>query len=118
MTLGTMANQSSEVGDDRPIAACQFSPDGTRLASGAWSGAVKVWSMPDCQKQLTIKAHSERITGLAWSPEASTSGAAWWAAGARQPRGGQGAGIRAICCRELRALLPLRLCVQGGARRG
>lgn len=69
-----MVNQSSEIGDERPISSCQFSPDGARLATGAWSGTVKVWAMPTCQKQLTIKAHNERVTGVAWHPEASTTG--------------------------------------------
>lgn len=31
--------------------------------------------MPSLQKQLTIKAHAERVTGVAWHPEASTTGA-------------------------------------------
>jgi U4/U6 small nuclear ribonucleoprotein PRP4 len=73
-TLKLMMNQSSEVADERPIVGCQFSPDGSQLATGAWSGVLKVWSMPLCQKLLTIKAHSERITGVAWHPEASSSG--------------------------------------------
>lgn len=30
--------------------------------------------MPSLQKQLTIKAHAERVTGVAWHPEASTTG--------------------------------------------
>jgi hypothetical protein len=34
-----MAQQSSEIGDDRPIAGCEFSPDGSLLATcGEWSG--------------------------------------------------------------------------------
>ena len=60
-----VTNQSSEIADDRPSAACEFSPDGTTLATGAWSGLVKLWSLPDCQKKLTIKAHDDRVTGRA-----------------------------------------------------
>jgi U4/U6 small nuclear ribonucleoprotein PRP4 len=56
--------QSSEIGDDRPIVACAFSPSGTHLATGAWSGLVKLWASPSCQKELTIKAHENRITGM------------------------------------------------------
>ena len=55
--------QSSEFGDERPIWACQFSPSGTELATAAWSGLVKLWSVPACQKTRTIKAHDNRITG-------------------------------------------------------
>ncbi|KAI3428827.1 hypothetical protein D9Q98_007644 [Chlorella vulgaris] len=71
--LRTMANQASEVGDERPIAGCAFSPDGSQLATGAWSGTLKVWAMPRLHKQLTIKAHAERISGLAWHPQAPST---------------------------------------------
>lgn len=72
--LRIITNEASELGDDRPIAGCAFSPDGTQLATGSWSGTLKVWGMPTCAKQLTIKAHSERVTGVAWHPEASATG--------------------------------------------
>ena len=58
-----MTNQSSEIADDRPSAACEFAPGGAILATGAWSGLVKLWSVPACQKRLTIKAHEDRVTG-------------------------------------------------------
>ena len=60
--------QSSEFGDERPIWACQFSPSGMEFASAAWSGLVKLWTVPACQKTRTIKAHDNRITGeiCAW----------------------------------------------------
>lgn len=77
--LRTLANQASELGDERPIVGCAFSPDGSQLATGAWSGVVKVWSMPHLTKSLAIKAHAERVTGVAWHPEASTTGAPLWA---------------------------------------
>ncbi|DBB14069.1 TPA: hypothetical protein ACH3X3_001030 [Trebouxia sp. C0006] len=66
-----VTNQSSEIADDRPSAACEFSPDGSTLATGAWSGLLKLWSVPDCQKKLTIKAHDDRVTGIAWHPSPS-----------------------------------------------
>ena len=61
--MGCIGMQSSEFGDERPIWACQFSPSGTELATAAWSGLVKVWAVPACQKTRTIKAHDNRITG-------------------------------------------------------
>ncbi|CAK0746230.1 hypothetical protein CVIRNUC_001676 [Coccomyxa viridis] len=76
-TLGVtrrVVGQSSEFGDERPIWACQFSPSGTELATAAWSGLVKVWAVPACQKTRTIKAHDNRITGLAWHPHAGAPG--------------------------------------------
>ncbi|CAL8460668.1 g198 [Coccomyxa elongata] len=69
-----VVNQSSEIGDDRPITACAFSPDGQQLATAALSGLLKLWSIPGCQRQLTIKAHADRVTGLAWHPHAGAPG--------------------------------------------
>ena len=54
---------SSERGDDRPLVDCAFSPDGQLLATAAWSGLLKLWGLPACDKRLTIKAHEDRITG-------------------------------------------------------
>ena len=62
--MGCTGMQSSEFGDERPIWACQFSPSGAELATAAWSGLVKVWAVPACQKTRTIKAHDNRITGI------------------------------------------------------
>lgn len=75
--LASVINQSSEIGDDRPISACQFSPDGATLLTGAWSGSARLWSMSDGAQEAVIPAHSERITGVAWHPEASSSGEIW-----------------------------------------
>lgn len=65
-----MVNQTSEVGDGRPVAACSFSPDGAVLATGAWSGKLRLWSTADSAVQLTVAAHSDRITGAAAAPAA------------------------------------------------
>ncbi len=74
--LRVLVNQSSDVADERPVVACRFSPSGAQLATGSWSGAVKVWSAPACHKLLTISAHAERVTDVAWHPEASAPGRA------------------------------------------
>lgn len=74
-----LSNDASEVADERPVACCAFTADGSHVVTGGWSGAVKVWSVANCQKVLTIKAHEERITGLDTNPNAtmaSTSGPA------------------------------------------
>lgn len=55
--------QSSEIGDERPIVAGAFSPDGSGLATASWSGRLKLWRTHRCEKQLTVQAHDTRITG-------------------------------------------------------
>lgn len=57
----------SEVGDTRPLTACQFSPDGQMLATGSLSGLVKLWSIPDCKPLKTLKGHHVLI-GLPLMP--------------------------------------------------
>lgn len=55
--------QSSEIGDERPVMAGAFSPDGNALATASWSGRLKLWRTHRCKKQLTVQAHDTRITG-------------------------------------------------------
>lgn len=58
----------SEIGDDRPLSGCAFSSDGTLLATSAWSGVTKLWSVPNINKVATLKGHTERVTDVAFSP--------------------------------------------------
>ncbi|EFJ41018.1 hypothetical protein VOLCADRAFT_84238 [Volvox carteri f. nagariensis] len=69
----TIVQQSSELGDTRPISHCQFSPDGACLAACGWGGALTLWSVPACVRQWTAPTPSEapRLTGVAWHPAAA-----------------------------------------------
>jgi U4/U6 small nuclear ribonucleoprotein PRP4 len=69
----TIINQTSEVGDERPVSTCQFTSDGQLLITGSWSGNIKIWSMPSCTTKLTIKAHPDRVTGVASYPTATAA---------------------------------------------
>jgi U4/U6 small nuclear ribonucleoprotein PRP4 len=42
------ANLGSQIGDDRPIAQVRFAPNNKILATGSWSGTVKLWNVPAC----------------------------------------------------------------------
>ena len=64
----SMATQSSELGDERPLVACAFRPDGAQLAVGSWTGLVKLWASPACSLEATYRCHDDRITGAAPSP--------------------------------------------------
>lgn len=63
-----VVNQTSEVGDTRPLGGCAFSPDGAVLATGAWSGKLRLWNTADSAVRLTVQAHTDRITGAPPSP--------------------------------------------------
>lgn len=65
---GELVLECSEIGDDRPLTGCSFSHDGSFLATCAWSGITKIWSMPEVSKQATLKGHTERATDVVFSP--------------------------------------------------
>lgn len=65
-----LAQQCSEMGDDRPISACRFAPQGSTLATCGWSGMVRLWALPSCAKLCEWRAHDERATDIAWHPHA------------------------------------------------
>ena len=68
--LRTVQNQLSNFGDERPISFCCFAPGSGHVATGSWSNVIKLWSVPDCKVVATLKGHTERISGLAWHPQA------------------------------------------------
>ena len=61
----------SEFGDDRPISDCSASPCGRTLCTASWSGQYKVWVADGCKRVLTVRAHSDRITGIDYHPRAA-----------------------------------------------
>lgn len=71
--LKTTVNQTSEVGDERPVSSCQFSSDGELLVTGSWSGTVKVWSVPACTVAVSFRGHEDRVTGVALHPAATAA---------------------------------------------
>ncbi|ORY36344.1 WD40 repeat-like protein [Rhizoclosmatium globosum] len=71
--LKTFTFNSSQIGDDRPLSFCTFAPNSRLLATGAWSGLVKLWSIPDSEHVLTLKGHNERVSGIAFHPGSTLS---------------------------------------------
>lgn len=55
----------------RPLSDCAFSSDGSLLATGSWSGLVKIWNMPSCTQATSMRVGDARVTGVAWHPHAS-----------------------------------------------
>ncbi|KAL3700890.1 hypothetical protein R1sor_018912 [Riccia sorocarpa] len=64
---------SRSVGDDRPLSACALSPDGSLLATSSWSGQTKLWEVPQIKRTVVLKGHTERVTGVAFHPQACKS---------------------------------------------
>ncbi|KAF8977443.1 hypothetical protein BGZ46_007383 [Entomortierella lignicola] len=71
--LKAYANYSSQIGDDRPLSQCSFSPDSKFLATGSFGGLCKIWSVPDSKLVHTLRGHTDKIGGLKWHPDAHIS---------------------------------------------
>ncbi|KAL1758159.1 WD40-repeat-containing domain protein [Schizophyllum commune] len=67
------ANLGSQIGDERPISQVRFSPNNEMLATGSWSGCVRLWRVPSCTPIRTLRGHSDRVGGVAWHPQATLS---------------------------------------------
>ena len=46
----------------------EFSPNDKRLVTGLIDGTVKLWDVTSGQETLTLKGHTNAVTGLAFSP--------------------------------------------------
>ncbi|KAF8062934.1 hypothetical protein HT031_003773 [Scenedesmus sp. PABB004] len=67
-----LAQISSEIGDDRPIQGVAFSPDGAMLATCGWGGNVALWTADaSCRRVWAFRGAPERLTGVAWHPDAA-----------------------------------------------
>ncbi|CAO1621528.1 unnamed protein product [Parajaminaea phylloscopi] len=69
--LKSFTSLGSQPADDRPISMVRFSPDGQQLATGSWSGLVKLWSIPSATLRTELKGHLDKVGGLAWHPRAT-----------------------------------------------
>jgi len=67
------SNLGSQIGDERPISQVRFSPNNQILATGSWSGTVKLWNVPACTPIRSLRGHSDRVGGVAWHPQATLS---------------------------------------------
>jgi len=68
-----LINFCSQIGDNRPLSFCNFSPDGKMLATGSWSGLCKLWSVPDGNCIRTLKGHNERVGAIVFHPQSTIS---------------------------------------------
>ena len=57
-----------QFGDDRPLSFCAFAPNSQLLATGSWTGLVKLWSVPGSDVLFTFRGHKDRVSGLDFHP--------------------------------------------------
>ncbi|MCO5605210.1 hypothetical protein L7F22_059390 [Adiantum nelumboides] len=66
-------NLGSQVGDTRPVSLVRFSPNAKILATGSWSGGVRLWDIPSAREKMSLRGHNDKVGGLAWHPRATVS---------------------------------------------
>ncbi|KAM8854157.1 U4/U6 small nuclear ribonucleoprotein Prp4 isoform 2-T2 [Synchiropus picturatus] len=71
--LRNLNNFCSQIGDDRPISFCHFSPDSSMLVTASWSGLCKLWSVPDCKLIRTLRGHNTNVGAAVFRPQAGVS---------------------------------------------
>lgn len=69
-TVSKLGMNASQIADDRPTQCCRFSPDDKTIATCSWSGVTKLWDAKTCEMKCLYRGHQERVTTLAWHPNA------------------------------------------------
>jgi len=70
--LQKFAFTSSEIGDERPLSFCTFASDSEHLATAGWSGLCKIWTISGMRLEMVMSGHRERVTSIAFHPDAYT----------------------------------------------
>jgi len=66
--LATFELHGTQIAGDRPVSLVRFSPSGTTIAAGNWSGGVKLLSVPNLTETGTLRGHIDRVGGISWYP--------------------------------------------------
>ncbi|CAF4625042.1 unnamed protein product [Rotaria sp. Silwood1] len=61
----------SQVGDNRPLSYCEFSPNDQMVAVSSWSGLCKLWTIPDCKPVRTLRGHIVNACCISWHPQST-----------------------------------------------
>ncbi|ORX51041.1 WD40 repeat-like protein [Piromyces finnis] len=64
---------SSQIGEDRPLPYISISPNSQYICTASWNGLVKLFKIPSLENCFTFKGHKEKLSGLAWHPQATLS---------------------------------------------
>ncbi|KAK9478767.1 WD40-repeat-containing domain protein [Lipomyces japonicus] len=75
--IRSFALVGTEYVSDRAVSAVRVSADGGVVAAGSWTGSIRVVGVNDLADDATstpvLRGHTDKIGGLAWLPDSSTS---------------------------------------------
>lgn len=63
--------QGSQTAGDRNVSMTRISPNGQLVAAGNWGGSIKMIEVPTLQEKLTLRGHTNRVSGISWFPGAT-----------------------------------------------
>ncbi|QPH00831.1 hypothetical protein C2857_004859 [Epichloe festucae Fl1] len=63
--------QGSQTVGERNISMTRISPNGELVAVGNWGGQVKLVEIPTLSEKMSLRGHTNRISGLSWFPGAT-----------------------------------------------
>lgn len=66
--------QGSQTAGERPVSMTRFAPNGEIIAAGNWGGGIKLLDVPNLEEKRTLRGHTDRIGGIAWTPGATLPG--------------------------------------------
>ena len=61
----------SQIASERAVSIVRFSPDNQVIASGDWSGSLKLLDIPNLETKAVLRGHKGMISGVAWHPTAA-----------------------------------------------
>jgi WD40 repeat protein/tRNA A-37 threonylcarbamoyl transferase component Bud32 len=77
--INTEIGGARGIGHTRKVMAVDWSPDGSKVVSGAQDNTVRVWSIPPMNQSVTLdgtsllvyRGHIDWVLAVAWSPDGS-----------------------------------------------
>jgi WD40 repeat protein len=63
---------SNLTGHTNLVTATEFTPDGSRLASGSWDTTIKIWNVAQAAEEATLWGHSNSVWSLATNGDGLT----------------------------------------------
>ncbi|KAI1094268.1 WD40 repeat-like protein [Rostrohypoxylon terebratum] len=60
--------QGSQTAGDRNVSMTRISPNGGYVAAGNWGGSIKLIEIPTLQEKMTLRGHTNRVSGISWLP--------------------------------------------------
>eukprot|EP00124_Ichthyophonus_hoferi_P006070 Ihof_evm1s1174 gene=Ihof_evmTU1s1174 len=69
--MKNFTNHSSQIGGERPVSCCTFSPNGEMLASTDWKGMARLWDANQSKHIRYLRGHEDRASHIVFHPQST-----------------------------------------------